>query len=336
VDLARGLSRIVCDLVSCQIRQSGPKHGVKKTRSASRRASMAPDATVLVAPRRQNSFSHRSFDGDGVLGRCTDAADTSAALRLEFWLDLAGPAEQLSSPLSARDVARWCSFDLTVRNRYQFILQCKEGVREDVSSSQNAISKAVTCTHPAARPPPSHAAGLHTGRSARRARNARWLNRAGSSTILSCLGRLASSMRWGCWAGLRFRSPHARAHAPGGTPTVPRAQLRVARVPAAAAAAAAAVAGMLLLLLLLLLLLHTSPLPSSSVAPGRSALAALFGPSSNPRSSSVAHRQLVKPGAGTHCSGSSSARSRAVALHRLRWERLMGSTCRCVCVCDAL
>jgi len=42
---------------------------------------MAPHATVLVAPRRQNSFSHRSFDGDGVLGRCTDAADTSAALR---------------------------------------------------------------------------------------------------------------------------------------------------------------------------------------------------------------------------------------------------------------
>ena len=146
---------------------------------------------------------------------------------------------------------------MTVRNRYQFILQCKEGVREDVPSSQNAISKAVTCTHPAARPPPSHAAGLHTGRSARRAR---WLNRAGSSTILSCLGRLASSMRWGCWAGLRFRSPHARAHAPGGTPTVPRAQLRVARAPAAAAVAAAAVAGMLLLLLLLLLLLHTSPL----------------------------------------------------------------------------
>ena len=104
---------------------------------------MAPDATVLVAPRRQNSFSHRSFDGDGVLGRRTDAADTSAALRLDFWLEMAGLAEQLSSPLSARDVARWCSFDLTVRNRYQFILQCKEGVREDVSSSQNAISKAV-------------------------------------------------------------------------------------------------------------------------------------------------------------------------------------------------
>ena len=90
---------------------------------------MAPHATVLVALRRQNSFSHRSFDGDGVLGRCTDAADTSAALRLEFWLDLAGPAEQLSSPLSRHvgdDVARWCSFDLKekVRNRYQFILQC--------------------------------------------------------------------------------------------------------------------------------------------------------------------------------------------------------------------
>ena len=69
---------------------------------------MAPDATVLIAPRRQNSFSHRSYDGDGVLGRRTDAADTSAALRLDFWLEMAGLAEQLSSPLSARDVARWC------------------------------------------------------------------------------------------------------------------------------------------------------------------------------------------------------------------------------------
>eukprot|EP00966_Prymnesium_polylepis_P330853 7386465-Prymnesium_polylepis.1 len=36
----------------------------KKTRSASRRASMAPHATVPVALRRQNSFSHHSFDGD--------------------------------------------------------------------------------------------------------------------------------------------------------------------------------------------------------------------------------------------------------------------------------
>ena len=104
-------------------------------------------------------------------------------------------------------------------------------------------------------PAPSHAAGLHTGRSARRAR---WLNRAGSSTRLSCLGRLASGMRWACWAGLWFRSPHARAHAPRRHPDVARAQLRTARAPSAAAAAAAAAAGMLLLLLLLLL--HPSPL----------------------------------------------------------------------------
>eukprot|EP00966_Prymnesium_polylepis_P235233 5440615-Prymnesium_polylepis.1 len=62
---------------------------------------MAPDATVLVAPRRHNSFSHRSFDSDGVLGRRTDADDTSAAFRLEFWLELAGPAEQLSSRRSS-------------------------------------------------------------------------------------------------------------------------------------------------------------------------------------------------------------------------------------------
>jgi hypothetical protein len=45
---------------------------------------MAPHATVLVALRRQNSFSHHSFDGDDVFGRCTDTADTSAALRLDF------------------------------------------------------------------------------------------------------------------------------------------------------------------------------------------------------------------------------------------------------------
>eukprot|EP00966_Prymnesium_polylepis_P322426 7378681-Prymnesium_polylepis.1 len=56
-------------------RPPSPHHGVKKVRSAFSRASIAPDATVLVAPRRQNSFSHRSFDGDGVLGRRTDAAD---------------------------------------------------------------------------------------------------------------------------------------------------------------------------------------------------------------------------------------------------------------------
>eukprot|EP00966_Prymnesium_polylepis_P060239 1397687-Prymnesium_polylepis.1 len=60
--------------------------------------------------------------------------------------------------------------------------------------------------------------------------------------MLSWLDRLSSGMCWGCWAGLSFRSPHARAHAPGGTPTVPRAQLRVARAPAAAAAAAAVAA----------------------------------------------------------------------------------------------
>jgi len=67
---------------------------------------MAPDATVLVALRRQSSFLHRSFDGGGLLGRCTDAADTSAALRPDTWLELAGLAPQLSSPLSPRDVAR--------------------------------------------------------------------------------------------------------------------------------------------------------------------------------------------------------------------------------------
>jgi len=69
---------------------------------------MALDATVLVALRRQSSFLQRSFDGGGLLGRCTDAADTLAALRLDSWLEMAGPAPQLSSPLSARDVARWC------------------------------------------------------------------------------------------------------------------------------------------------------------------------------------------------------------------------------------
>ena len=107
---------------------------------------------LLVALRRQNSFSHHSFDGYGVLGRCIDTADTLAALSLDSSLEMAGPADQLFSPLSASDVAWWYSFDLTVPNRYQFIFQCKEGVREDVSSSQNAISNAVTCTHPAARP----------------------------------------------------------------------------------------------------------------------------------------------------------------------------------------
>jgi len=57
---------------------------------------MALDATVLVALRRQSSFLQRSFDGGGLLGRCTDAADTLAALRLDSWLDMAGPALQLS------------------------------------------------------------------------------------------------------------------------------------------------------------------------------------------------------------------------------------------------
>eukprot|EP00966_Prymnesium_polylepis_P129352 2991631-Prymnesium_polylepis.1 len=45
-------------------------------------------------------------------------------------------------------------------------------------------------------------------------------NRAGSSTRLSCLGRLASGIRWGCWAG------HARAHAPRRHTDAARAQLR--------------------------------------------------------------------------------------------------------------
>ena len=47
---------------------------------------------------------------------------------------------------------------------------------------------------------------------------------------------------------------------PAATPTVPHAQLRVARAPAAAAVAAAAAAAAGMLLLLLLLLLHPSPL----------------------------------------------------------------------------
>eukprot|EP00966_Prymnesium_polylepis_P019291 444964-Prymnesium_polylepis.1 len=42
---------------------------------------MAPDATVLVALRRPSRFLHHSFDGGGLLARCTDAVDTSAALR---------------------------------------------------------------------------------------------------------------------------------------------------------------------------------------------------------------------------------------------------------------
>jgi hypothetical protein len=67
---------------------------------------MAPHATVLVALRRQSSFLHRSFDGGGLIGRCTDAADTSAALGPDSWLEMAGPMPQLSSPLSPRDVAR--------------------------------------------------------------------------------------------------------------------------------------------------------------------------------------------------------------------------------------
>eukprot|EP00966_Prymnesium_polylepis_P097601 2260852-Prymnesium_polylepis.1 len=76
----------------------------------------------------------------------------------------------------------------------------------------------------AARPPRrTLPAGLHTGRSARRAR---WLHRAGSSTRLGCLGQLASGMRWGCWAGLWFRSPHARAQAPKRHTDAARTQLR--------------------------------------------------------------------------------------------------------------
>jgi len=77
---------------------------------------MALDATVLVALRRQSSFLQRSFDGGGLLGRCTDAADMLAALRLDSWLEMAGPAPQLSSPLSARDVAWWCSLHFTIRD----------------------------------------------------------------------------------------------------------------------------------------------------------------------------------------------------------------------------
>eukprot|EP00966_Prymnesium_polylepis_P014848 343061-Prymnesium_polylepis.1 len=37
------------------------------------------------------------------------------------WLELAGMAAQLSSPLSARDMTRWCSLHFTVRDRYHFI-----------------------------------------------------------------------------------------------------------------------------------------------------------------------------------------------------------------------
>eukprot|EP00966_Prymnesium_polylepis_P024523 564908-Prymnesium_polylepis.1 len=73
---------------------------------------MAADAAVPVALRRQSSFSHRSSDGGDPLDRCTDATDTPAALRPNSCLDLAGPAAQLFSPLSARDVARWFSLNL--------------------------------------------------------------------------------------------------------------------------------------------------------------------------------------------------------------------------------
>ena len=174
---------------------------------------------------------------------------------------------------------------MTVRNRYQFILQCKEGVREDVSSSQIAISNAITCTHPAARRS-SRAAGLHTGRSASRAH---YPNQAGSSTLLSCLGRLPSGMRWVCWAGLRFRSPHARAHAPGQHTRCTRAQLQSARAPSAAAAAAAAAAGMLLLLLLLLL--HPSPLEDPNLQGPHQSHAGARTPSC-PRSRAALRTQL--------------------------------------------
>jgi hypothetical protein len=57
---------------------------------------MAADAAVLVALGRQSSFSHCSLDGGGPLDRCTDASDTSAALRPNSCLELAGPAAQLS------------------------------------------------------------------------------------------------------------------------------------------------------------------------------------------------------------------------------------------------
>eukprot|EP00966_Prymnesium_polylepis_P236772 5476093-Prymnesium_polylepis.1 len=68
---------------------------------------MAADAAVLVTLRRQSSFSHHSLDGGGPLDRYTDASDTrrprSDPTAVSSWL--VGPAAQLSSPLSARDVA---------------------------------------------------------------------------------------------------------------------------------------------------------------------------------------------------------------------------------------
>eukprot|EP00966_Prymnesium_polylepis_P279727 6462637-Prymnesium_polylepis.1 len=67
-----------------------------------------PDATVLPPGRAAASEQlwHRSFDGGGLLGRCTHAADTSAALRPDSWLEQAGPEAQLSSPLSAHVIKR--------------------------------------------------------------------------------------------------------------------------------------------------------------------------------------------------------------------------------------
>eukprot|EP00966_Prymnesium_polylepis_P193588 4487079-Prymnesium_polylepis.1 len=78
---------------------------------------MAPDATVLVAPRRQKRFSYRSYDGDGVLSVDVLTLPTrrrrSASNSGSSWLVWRSSCAALSSPLSARGVARWCSFDLT-------------------------------------------------------------------------------------------------------------------------------------------------------------------------------------------------------------------------------
>ena len=63
---------------------------------------MAADAAVLVALRRQSSFSHRSLDaGDATAAALSidevtlPCSDTSAARRPNSCLELAGPAAQV-------------------------------------------------------------------------------------------------------------------------------------------------------------------------------------------------------------------------------------------------
>eukprot|EP00966_Prymnesium_polylepis_P075373 1748256-Prymnesium_polylepis.1 len=58
---------------------------------------MAPDATVLVALRRQSSFPHRSLDGGGLLGWSGGAAFFAA--------------------FGTCDVTRWCTLHFKFRDR---------------------------------------------------------------------------------------------------------------------------------------------------------------------------------------------------------------------------